>query len=202
MYVVTSIRKIKIIKSIQAGEIIKRFTFADNLKIRNHNIMNISIIVAIAENNGIGKDNDLLVYISEDLKRFKKLTTGNVIIMGKKTYFSLPRRPLPNRVNMVISDDPADRFEGCTMAYSIEEALNKMDPEKENFIIGGGSIYKQFMPYADKLYITRVHESYEADIFFPDISDIDWEVDSKEDFHASIPENAPAYSYIIYKRKN
>ncbi|HDO26812.1 MAG TPA: dihydrofolate reductase, partial [Bacteroidetes bacterium] len=118
--------------------------------------MQISIIVAIASNNAIGKNNDLLWHISKDLQRFKKLTDGHFIVMGKKTYFSLPKRPLPNRTNMVITDVPGEQIDGCLMAWSIEDAIEKMDPEKENFIIGGGSIYRQFLPYANKLYLTRV----------------------------------------------
>ena len=113
--------------------------------------MNVSIIAAVASNNAIGKDNDLLWHISADLKRFKSLTEGHHIIMGKRTYFSLPRRPLPNRTSVIITDIEGEEIDGCIMAYSIEDAIAKMDNENENFIIGGGSIYKQFMPYAKKL---------------------------------------------------
>lgn len=160
----------------------------------------ISIIVAIAANNGIGKDNDLLWHIPEDLKRFKKLTTGHNIIMGKRTYESLPIRPLPNRTSIVITDDKNEVIEGCVMAYSIEEAIEKMDPEKENFIIGGGSIYTQFLPIADKFYLTLVHKDFEADVFFPKINFNEWETieevkvtnDTSVDFD---------YTYLIMKRK-
>ena len=105
----------------------------------------ISIIVAIASNYAIGKDNDLLWHISKDLKRFKKLTEGHYIIMGKKTYFSLPKRPLPNRTSIIITDVEGEVIDNCLMAYSIEDAIEKMEPERENFIIGGGSIYRQFL---------------------------------------------------------
>ena len=91
---------------------------------------NISIIVAIAENNAIGKDNKLLWHLSDDLKRFKKLTTGHTIVMGKKTYESLPIRPLPNRRSLVISDVPDDNYDGCIMAYSIEEALEELGEDE------------------------------------------------------------------------
>src|SRR5665811_604053 len=113
----------------------------------------ISIIVAIAQNNAIGKDNQLLWHIPADLKRFKKLTTGHTIVMGKRTFYSLPIRPLPNRRSIVITDIPGEEIEGCTMAYSIEEAVEKMEDEKENFIIGGGSVYHQFLPLAQQLYL-------------------------------------------------
>jgi len=125
----------------------------------------ISIIVAIASNNAIGKDNDLLWHISKDLLRFKEITKGHYIVMGKRTYYSLPVRPLPNRTSLIITDIANEVIDNCLMAYSIEDAVNKMDTSNENFIIGGGSIYKQFMPLANKLYITRVHKDFEADYF-------------------------------------
>lgn len=112
---------------------------------------NISIIVAIAENYAIGKDNNLLWHLSDDLKRFKKLTIGNIVIMGKKTFESLPKGALPERDNIVISDNKNDTFKDCIMADSIEDALNKCDETKEIFIIGGGSVYRQFLPLANKI---------------------------------------------------
>ncbi len=160
----------------------------------------ISIIVAIAENNAIGKDNDLLWHISEDLKRFKRLTKGHFVIMGKRTYYSLPTRPLPNRTNMVITDIPNEQIDNCLMAYSIEDAVEKMDANNENFIIGGGSIYRQFMPLADKLYITRVHKHFEADTFYPEISPDEWQLVDKKDIDDD-PQNDFTYSFEIYERK-
>lgn len=162
--------------------------------------MPVSIIVAVAENYAIGKDNDLLWHISDDLKRFKKITSGHKIIMGKNTFLSLPVRPLPNRTSIVITDDPSDRYEGCIMAYSIEDALDKCDKEEECFVIGGGSIYKQFMPVADKLYITRVHRSYEADTFFPEILEDEWELTEQED-HVDEENNGLKFSFQIYKKR-
>ncbi len=134
----------------------------------------ISIIAAVASNFAIGKNNQLLWHIPEDMKRVKKLTTNNVIIMGKNTYFSLPTRPLPGRTNMVISDDLNDRFEGCVMAYSFDDALAKMSEDKENFIFGGASVYHQFFPLATRLYMTLVHREFDADAFFPAIDHKDW----------------------------
>ena len=160
----------------------------------------ISIIVAIASNYAIGKDNDLLWHISKDLQRFKRLTEGHTIVMGKKTYFSLPRRPLPKRTNLVITDVAGEQIDNCLMAYSIDDAIGKMGNDKENFIIGGGSIYKQFMPLADKLYITQVHKDFEGDVFFPEINSEEWELQSAEKI-TDDPQNDFSYTFEIYKRK-
>lgn len=160
----------------------------------------ISIIVAIAANNAIGKNNDLLWHISEDLKRFKRLTEGHFIVMGKNTYFSLPRRPLPKRTNMVITDVADEQIDDCLMAYSIEDAMGKMETNAENFIIGGGSIYKQFMPFANKLYITRVHKDFEGDVFFPEIDYKLWELQSAETI-SDDSQNDFTYSFEIYTPK-
>ncbi len=160
----------------------------------------ISIIVAIAENYAIGKDNDLLWHISDDLKRFKQLTKNHFVVMGKRTYFSLPTRPLPHRTNMVITDVAGEQIDSCLMAYSIEDAIEKMDTEKENFIIGGGSIYRQFMPFAQKLYITRVHKDFEADTFFPEISPGEW-ILTESRLVDDDPQNNFTYSFEIYLKK-
>jgi dihydrofolate reductase len=159
----------------------------------------ISIIVAIAENYAIGKNNDLLWYIPGDLKRFKQLTTGHTVIMGKKTYESLPRKPLPNRVNIIITDNPEDHFDQCVMAFSIEDALTKTDLSDENFIIGGASVYRQFLPLTDRLYITWVHKSFEGDVFFPKIDFSEWLLISSEDIHPG-GDNDFSYSNNIYDR--
>jgi dihydrofolate reductase len=134
----------------------------------------LSIIVAVASNYAIGKNNQLLWHISEDMKWFKKNTAGHTVIMGKNTYFSLPFKPLPGRRNIVISDIRGEKIEGCEMAYSIEEAIEKADNNSENFVIGGASIYRQFFPLVSKLYITRVHAEFEADTFFPEILESQW----------------------------
>ncbi len=160
----------------------------------------ISIIVAIAENNAIGKDNKLLWHLSEDLKRFKKLTTGKTVIMGKKTYESLPVRPLPNRRSIVITDIQNEKIDGCEMAYSIENAISKCTPDDENFIIGGGSVYKQFMPIADKFYLTKVHVPFDADTFYPEIDFSQWELIEKTE--GIVDEKNPyPHTFLVYKRK-
>jgi dihydrofolate reductase len=161
----------------------------------------ISIIVAVSEDLGIGKDNELLWRISEDLKRFKRLTTGNTVIMGKKTWESLPLRPLPGRKNIVLTDDPQECIDNSVTAYSIEDALSKCEKGEEIFVIGGGSVYRQFMPVADRLYITHVHRKAPADIYFPEIDLNLWKVVEKEDFCTGVNISIP-YTYIIYERRN
>ena len=146
--------------------------------------MNISMISAVANNNVIGKDNQLLWRLSEDLKRFKSLTLDHIIIMGQKTYESIGK-PLPNRFNIVISDDFDFKLEDTEKAevrvvHSIEHALESAeyynDNDLEVFIIGGGSIYKQFMEYCNRLYITRIYKDFEGDAFFPEIDTKIWKM--------------------------
>ena len=160
----------------------------------------ISIIVAIAKNYAIGKNNDLLWHISEDLKRFKSLTLGHKVIMGKRTYESLPYRPLKDRSNIVITDIPGETFEGCIMAYSIEEALNLCKPEEECFVIGGAMVYRQFMPLADKLYITWVDKDFDADTFYPEIDLKTWK--EIERVESNDPEASLPYTFVNYIRRN
>jgi dihydrofolate reductase len=159
----------------------------------------ISIIVAVSEDLGIGKDNDLLWHISEDLKRFKKLTFGNTVIMGKKTWESLPRKPLPGRKNIVLTDDPHESIDSSVTAYSIDDALSKCEKGEEIFVMGRGSVYRQFMPIADRLYITHVHKKASADIFFPEIDPLLWEAIEREEFK-SVEKNGIPYTYVIYRR--
>ncbi len=156
----------------------------------------ISIIVAIAQNKAIGKNNQLLWHIPADLQRFKKLTTGHTIVMGKRTFESLPVRPLPKRRSVVITDIADEKIEGCTMAYSIDDAIEKMDDDKENYIIGGGSVYSQFLPMTQRLYLTIVMKDFDADTFL-EIDLQDWETIEREDhFEEDLP-----YYYLNLKRK-
>jgi len=135
---------------------------------------NIAIIVAIAQNFAIGRNNDLLFHLPNDLKRFKKITSGHAVIMGKKTLFSLPGGPLPNRRNIVITDVAGETFEGCETVYSIEEAVEAVRNEQLAFVIGGGMIYRQFYPIAGKLFLTMAHQDFKADTFFPEINFNEW----------------------------
>jgi dihydrofolate reductase len=143
---------------------------------KTENNMKISIISAIDKNRGIGKDNKLLIHFPEDLKHFKEITSGNPVIMGETTYLSMGK-PLPNRDNIVLTLDPELKIEGCLMARSIDESIEiakekcKEKSCNEIFIIGGASIYKQFIDKADKLYLTLIDKEFEADTFFPEYED-------------------------------
>ena len=160
---------------------------------------NISIIVAIAENFAIGKNNDLLFHLPNDLKRFKEITLGHSLIMGRNTLLSLPKWPLPNRRHVVITDKKDDIFPGCEVVFSIEEAVEKVKNEGEAFIIGGGMVYRQFYPLAGKLYLTLVHKPFEADVYFPEINYAEWNETSREDLYDE--KNKFHYSYLDLERE-
>lgn len=159
----------------------------------------LSIIVAIAENYAIGLNNDLLWHIPGDLSRFKRITSGHPVIMGKRTWESLPVRPLPKRRNIVISDIPGDRIEGAEVVSSIPAAIELCNPEEENFVIGGASVYRQFLPLCDRLYITWVHQVFKGDVFFPELNHGEWRQISSEPGTPG-PENNFTYTYVIYER--
>lgn len=135
-----------------------------------HKKPNLSIIVAIAQNGAIGKDNDLLWHLSGDLKRFKQLTTGHPVVMGRKTWESLPKRPLPKRQNIVMTQNPDFSAEGATVVHSINDLFKALkDCDDEVFVMGGAAIYKALLPFTNRLYITRVYRDYDADVYFPTI---------------------------------
>lgn len=158
----------------------------------------ISIIVAIARNFAIGRNNDLLFHLPNDLKRFKQITTGHPVIMGRNTLLSLPKWPLPNRRNIVITDNPEDQFQGCEMVSSIEEAIAAVKDESESFIIGGGAIYRQFYPLAHKLYLTVVDRDFEADTFFPEVNYAEWsELERETHFDEK---NQFTYTYLTLQK--
>jgi dihydrofolate reductase len=162
----------------------------------------LSIIVAISENYAIGKSGDLLCYLPEDLKHFKALTTGATVVMGKKTFFSLPRRPLPNRRNIVLTRDTTFTYENTEVAHSIEELLNIVDGNEQVFIIGDGEVYRQFMPIVNELQITHIHHKWEdADTFFPEINPTIWQCIEKE-HHEVDEKHAYAYTFATYHRKD
>ena len=166
----------------------------------------ISIIVAIAENYAIGKKGDLLCHMPADLKHFKEITSGQTVLMGERTFFSLPKHPLPNRRNIVLTDVPGKTFEGAEAVYSIDEAIELGERQKVNgeevFVIGGGMVYRQMMPLADKLYITHIHHSWEdADTFFPQIDPAIWEQTSAER-HEADDKNPYAYTFCPDNRRS
>ena len=133
----------------------------------------ITLIAAAAENNALGKDNDLLWHLPEDFKRFKQITSGHYIIMGRKTFESFPK-PLPNRTHIIITRQEEYLVDGCLVVHSLEEALEISPQNEEVFIIGGAQIYKQALPFADKIDLTRVHIELDADAFFPDFNTSEW----------------------------
>lgn len=135
--------------------------------------MILTLIAAAAENNALGKDNQLVWHLPDDFKRFKKLTSGHYIIMGRKTLESM-NGPLPNRTNIVITRQEDYTYPGCTVVNSLEEALSACPQHEEVFVIGGGEIYKQSIEKADKIELTRVHTTVEADAFFPEINTEEW----------------------------
>ena len=162
---------------------------------------NITLIVAAGEDNAIGKDNDLIWHLSDDLKRFKSLTNGHHIIMGRKTFESFPK-PLPNRTHIVITRQGNYKVpNGVTVVNNLEDAFDAARNDKQPFVIGGGEIYKLAMPFAAKIELTRVHESFEnADTFFPKIDETVWK-ESQKSFHARDEKHQYAFSFITYLRR-
>lgn len=157
----------------------------------------ISIIVAIASNNMIGSANSMPWHLPEDFRHFKQVTMGKAVIMGRKTYESIGR-PLPGRRNIVITRNTALRIEGCEMASSLDEAIALCNPTEENFIIGGGEIYRQAMPLADKLYITHIAAEFEGDTRFPTIGP-EWKEIAREEFPCGEKFPHP-FAFVDYER--
>ena len=161
----------------------------------------ISIIAAVADNYAIGKSNNLPWHLPADLKHFKKLTTGHVVVMGKRTFESLPSGPLPNRKNIVLTSVLS---EGVNVGYfeadSLEDAIDLCEHEDEIFIIGGATVYKQSLDKVDKMYITWVHDNFAADTFFPQFDLENWIEISREDYKAD-DKNPHDYSFVEYIRK-
>jgi dihydrofolate reductase len=159
----------------------------------------ISIIVAMGNNRAIGKDNQLLWHISNDLKRFKAITSGHTVVMGRLTFESLPNGPLPKRRNIVLSSNKR-QIDGCEMAHSIDEVIELTKSEDEIFIIGGGNVYRQFLPLAHRLYITRIDKAFDADTFFSEIDDNQWELKEKNLVDNDL-QNDFVYTFENYNRK-
>ncbi len=160
----------------------------------------ISIIVAIAQNNAIGNENKLLYWLPNDLKRFKALTTGHTIIMGRRTFESLPKGALPNRRNIVLSRQEGMKFEGAECFRSLDEALRQCQQEEEIYIIGGASVYHQALPLANRLYITRIEDTpSSADAYFPEIDSKEWK-ETEKDAHPIDEKHLFPYTFINYER--
>ena len=159
----------------------------------------ISIIANVAKNRVIGNNNKLIYWLPNDMKRFKALTTGHTIIMGRNTFLSLPKGALPNRRNIVLSRS-AKAFEGCDVYPSLDEALKHCTSDEDIYIIGGASVYKQALAMADRLCLTEVDNTpAEADTFFPPYQD-EWKEESREDYPADDRHDF-AYSFVDYIRK-
>ena len=154
----------------------------------------ISSIVAVAENNVIGKDNTLIWKLPRDMRHFKETTTGHCIIMGRKTFES-NGRPLPNRTNIIITHDKNYKAEGCIVVHSLEDALKEAKNDSEAFIIGGGVIYDLAMPYVDRIYLTKIHHSFDGDTFFPELNMNDWHEVERRDFE---PDEKNIYPFTIF----
>ena len=171
------------------------------------NQMRVSLIVAIAENNGIGKDNDLLWHLPNDMKYFKEKTLNHTIITGRKNYISIPEkyRPLVNRNNIVLTRNTDFKEDGCIVMHNIQDAIeHALEIEKEEiFIIGGGQIYKEVLEeyLIDRMYVTHVHETFDADTFFPEIDKTIWKQTSELTVEAD-EKNPYKHSFVVYEKMN
>lgn len=157
------------------------------------------MIAAVAENNALGKNNDLLWHLPNDFKRFKAVTSGHYIIMGRKTFESFPK-PLPNRTHVIITRQKDFQYEGCIVVDSIQKAIEVCPKNETIFVIGGGEIYTQSMAFADQLDITRVHHSFDADVYFPEINPEIWDLTS-ETFNTKDEKHLFDYTFQTFVRK-
>ncbi|HET8736131.1 MAG TPA: dihydrofolate reductase [Pricia sp.] len=162
----------------------------------------ICMIAAAGENNAIAKDGDLPWHLPDDFKRFKKLTSGHPIIMGRKTFDGFDK-PLPNRLHIIVTRDTdyTTDFKDCHIVHSLEDALEHVKSKPLTFIIGGGEIYKQGLKFADKIELTRIHHTFDgADTFFPDIDEEDWDLVGEE-HHPKDERHNYAFTYLTYRKK-
>lgn len=161
----------------------------------------LTIIAAASENNALGLNNDLPWHLPDDFKRFKQLTSGHKIIMGRKTLESFPK-PLPKREHIVVTRDKnyKPKFD-CTVFHSLDEAIAFASNDDLSFIIGGGDIYRQAMPYATDIELTRIHSEFEADTFFPEIDQTHWELVNSA-YHAKDEKHPHDFTYLTYRRKS
>jgi dihydrofolate reductase len=156
------------------------------------------LIAATSQNNALGKDNKIIWHLPDDFKRFKELTSGHHIIMGRKTFESFPK-PLPNRTHVVITRQKDFNPEGCIVVNSIEEAFGICPKNEDVFLIGGAEIYKLGLPFTDKIELTFINETFEADAFFPEIDFSEWKLNNEE-FHSKDEKHAHDFSFQTYIR--
>ena len=161
----------------------------------------ISLVVAVSRNGVIGRDGELPWHLSSDLKLFKAITLGKPIIMGRKTWESLPRKPLPGRLNIVISRKAGFEAAGATVVQSLEKALAVAGPVEEIAVIGGGEIYKLFLPRADRVYRTDVGVDVQGDTLFPALAASDW-IETSSETHPQGPNDSASFALRIFDRKN
>ena len=157
------------------------------------------MIAAAAENNALGKNNDLLWHLPDDFKRFKQMTTNHYIIMGRKTFESFPR-PLPNRTHVVITRQPEYCYENVIVVEGLTEAFACVPYGEDSFIIGGGEIYKLALPFVDKIELTRIHAQFEADTYFPELDSKEWELTDKQ-YHPKDDKHLYDFTYETYERR-
>ena len=160
--------------------------------------MTISLIVAASRNNIIGSGGDLPWHLPDDLKNFKRLTTGKPIIMGRKTHESIGR-PLPDRHNIVLTRDEGYVAEGCEVVNTVEDAINLAAEADEVMVIGGGQVYAAFLPVARRIYLTRVHAEFDGDTEFPVLDDSEWQLVSTES-HSADAQHLYAFDFMVFER--
>ena len=159
----------------------------------------ITLIAAASENQALGKDNQLIWHISDDLKRFKRLTSGHCVIMGRKTFESMPKA-LPNRKNIILTRNTSYQAKNAFVAHTVKQALKLTDKDTKPFVIGGGEIYSLFLSMAVSIELTRVHDHFEADAFFPKIDMKQWNLTKEEKYTAGFDQPF-AYSYLTYRKQ-
>lgn len=161
--------------------------------------MKISLVAAVSKNNVIGNKGKLPWHLPADMHHFRELTMGKPVIMGRKTFESIGK-PLEGRESIVMTSDPNYQAEGRVVVHSIEEALKAAEGNEEVVIIGGGKIYEEFLPQADRIYLTEIHQDFEGDTYFPEFDQNEWQETSRQDFEAD-EKNQFAYSFLTLERK-
>ncbi|WP_347156452.1 dihydrofolate reductase [Pontibacter chitinilyticus] len=160
----------------------------------------IALVVAVAENNVIGKDNQLIWHLPADLKHFKQITMGHPILMGRKTYESIGK-PLPGRTSLIITTQMGYTAADCIVVHTLQEAFEKaLELDEQVYLIGGAEIYKQALPQVDTIYLTRLHHQFEGDTYFPELHENEWQVVSEEK-HAPDEKNKYSYSFLELRRR-
>lgn len=163
-----------------------------------NNNLALTIVAAIGKNNEMGKDGGLMWHLPHDMKRFQKITSGHTMVMGRKTYLSLPSGALPNRRHIVLSRDPSFEIYDGIIVRSVQEALAQCNQNKENFVIGGASVYEAFLPYVNRMYLTHIHASFEgADTYFPSVDYDQWKITDRVEMPAD-GKHPYAFTYMDY----